>query len=250
MKLGGIENDTDTTNSLLEFQRLNSPYIMHGANEKWITFADVLRPELDLSTTPAKKARDKPKPTDAPADDTPADKERDDVAGVVDLRKLATVCFKYDPNSLVHGVFLEKIAGRLRHPRALSAFIEASGVGRADSGGVKFDRVLPKPSVANVAAKDGYGNVPFHRTEFTAKSIIAFFSLDLAQVRGYGLPPKRPTSSWSCRFGRSAGSSIRTCDCVPHVNSRSTKKRRVSRSNDPTASVFPRQRPWRSNSPI
>ncbi len=72
-------------------------------------------------------------------------------------------------------------------PRALSAFIEASGVGRADSGGVKFDRALPKPSVAGVDAKTGYGNVPFHRTEFTAKSITAFFSLDLAQIRGYGL---------------------------------------------------------------
>ena len=115
------------------------------------------------------------------------EKERDDVAGVVNLRKLAAVCFKYDPNSLVHGVFLEKIAGRLRHPRALSAFIEASGVGRADSGGVKFDRALPKPKVAGVDAKGGYGNVPFHRTEFTAKSITAFFSLDLAQIRGYGL---------------------------------------------------------------
>jgi CRISPR-associated protein Csb1 len=87
----------------------------------------------------------------------------------------------------VHGVFLEKIAGRLRHPRALSAFIEASGVGRADSGGVKFDRALPKPSVAGVDAKSGYGNVPFHRMEFTAKSITAFFNLDLAQISGYGL---------------------------------------------------------------
>ncbi len=109
------------------------------------------------------------------------------MAGVVNLRKLAAVCFKYDPNSLVHGVFLEKIAGRLRHPRALSAFIEASGVGRVDSGGVKFDRALPSPSVAGVDAKGGYGNVPFHRTEFTAKTITAFFSIDLAQIRGYGL---------------------------------------------------------------
>jgi CRISPR-associated protein Csb1 len=109
------------------------------------------------------------------------------VAGVVNLRKLAAVCFKYDPNSLVHGVFLEKIAGRLRHPRALSAFIEASGVGRADSGGVKFDRALPKPSIAGVDAKGGYGNVPFHRSEFTARRITAFFSIDLAQIQGYGL---------------------------------------------------------------
>jgi CRISPR-associated protein Csb1 len=89
----------------------------------------------------------------------------------------------------VHGIFLEKIAGRLRHPRALSSFVEASGAGRADSGGVKFDRALPKPSVAGVDAKGGYGNVPFHRTEFTAKNITAFFSLDLGQIRGYGLGP-------------------------------------------------------------
>src|SRR5262249_28658806 len=27
----------------------------------------------------------------------------------------------------------------------------------------------------------------FHRTEFTARSITAFFSIDLAQIRGYGL---------------------------------------------------------------
>src|SRR5205085_12013304 len=123
-------------------------------------------------------------------DDTGDEKEPDEVAAVINLRKLPAVCSKYEPNSLVHGVFLEKIAGRLRHPRALSAFIEASGVGRADSGGVKFDRVLPMPSVAGVDAKGGYGNVPFHRTEFTAKAITAYFSLDLSQIRGYGLKPE------------------------------------------------------------
>ena len=57
---------------------------------------------------------------------------------------------------------------------------------------MKFDRVLPKPKVAGVDAKGGYGNVPFHRTEFTARSITAFFSLDLAQIRGYGLPEPAP----------------------------------------------------------
>jgi CRISPR-associated protein Csb1 len=145
-------------------------------------------------------------------------KERDDVAGVVNLRRLAETCFKYDPNSLVHGVFLEKIAGRLRQPRALSAFIEASGVGRADSGGVKFDRALPKPSVANVDAAGGYGNVPFHRSEFTAKSIIAYFSLDLAQVRGYGLADDATNllivlSLWKLRRFLDVGLRLRTaCD--------------------------------------
>ena len=41
--------------------------------------------------------------------------------------------------------------------------------------------------MANVDAKGGYGNVPFHRTEFTAQAITAYFSIDLAQLRGYGL---------------------------------------------------------------
>ena len=142
-------------------------------------FKEVVTSELGIGTSKGKKKAD-----DAEA----GDEEGVDVAGVVNLRKLAAVCFKYDPNSLVHGVFLEKIAGRLRHPRAVSAFIEAAGVGHADSGGVKFDRALPKPKVAGVDAKGGYGNVPFHRTEFTAASITAYFSLDLAQIRGYGLP--------------------------------------------------------------
>jgi CRISPR-associated protein Csb1 len=189
--LAGLGDGKDTTNSLLEFHRLNSPYIMSGLTKEGKPFADVLKPELGMHmvAAPARRTtRQRAATTEAPTDEPAgSDSERDDVAGVVNLRTLAAVCFKYDPNSLVHGLFLEKIAGRLRHPRALSAFIEASGVGRADSGGVKFDRALPKPSVANVDAKTGYGNVPFHRTEFTAKSIIAFFSLDLAQIRGYGL---------------------------------------------------------------
>src|SRR5258706_59892 len=191
VKLAGLGDGKDTTTSLQEFHRLNSPYIMSGMlGDK--SFADVLKPELGMSAV-AGKAKKSIKKADAePATEeasAPAtEKEPDDVAGVVNLRRLAKACFKYDPNSLIHGIFLEKIAGRLRHPRALSEFIEASGVGRADSGGVKFDRVLPKPSVAGVDAKGGYGNVPFHRTEFTAKSITAYFSIDLAQIRGYGLP--------------------------------------------------------------
>jgi CRISPR-associated protein Csb1 len=188
VKLSGLGDGSDTTSSILEFHRLNSPYIMSGVTKDEKSFADLLKPDLGMKPMAAGGKRDKVKAkAEESAADEAGDKERDDVAGVVNLRKLATVCFKYDPNSLVHGVFLEKIAGRLRHPRALSAFIEASGVGRADSGGVKFDRALPKPKVAGVDAKGGYGNVPFHRTEFTAKHIIAFFSLDLAQIGGYGL---------------------------------------------------------------
>jgi len=140
------------TNSLLEAHRLNSPYILEGADK---TFFNALRSELG------------------------ADKE-----GRVDLKKLATVLLKYDVNSLLHGVFIAKsdiAGGRMRVPRALTAFIEASDVKVAASGGVKNDSVNPAGDT-----KKGFGNVPFHRDEFTG-NITAYFNLDLSQIRGYGL---------------------------------------------------------------
>lgn len=66
--------------------------------------------------------------------------------------------------------------------RALSGFIEARNVNAADSGGVKNDRVDPSGDT-----NKGFGNVPYHRTEFTAEEIKAYFNLDLALLRGYGL---------------------------------------------------------------
>jgi CRISPR-associated protein Csb1 len=194
VNLAGLGDGSDTTNSLLEFHRLNSPYIMSGVKDAK-SFRDQLAGELGMTAVATKPKKEKKKPKSEEIEETSdevssvaTEKEPDDVAGVVNLRKLAKVCFKYDPNSLVHGVFLEKIAGRLRHPRALSAFIEASGIGRADSGGVKFDRVHPsKDASRGITSENGYINVPFHRTEFTARSITAYFSLDLAQIRGYGL---------------------------------------------------------------
>ena len=258
VKLTGIGAGTDTTCSLLEFHRLNSPYIMSGVTSDGTAFADLLKPQLGLAMAPTRKASTK-KSTEAasgksveasPApEDAATDKERDDVAGVVNLHKLAAVCFKYDPNSLVHGVFLEKIAGRLRHPRALSAFIEASGVGRADSGGVKFDRALPKPKVAGVDAKGGYGNVPFHRTEFTAKTITAFFSLDLAQTRGYGLPGPRPPehAGWCCLCGRcrrflDSNMRLRTaCELELAEGEKSIRVKRLEAFTLPSSTVLAQQ---------
>lgn len=98
-----------------------------------------------------------------------------------DIRKqLVPALLRFDINSLVHGVFLEEVAGVIRLPRALSAFIEASDVGVAESGGVKFNRVDP-------SLKEGQGNVPYARTEWVAAMIIAYFNLDLRQIRAYGL---------------------------------------------------------------
>lgn len=105
----------------------------------------------------------------------------------IDRKRFVETVFKYDAGSLVHGVFLESIGGRLRIARALTAFIEADGVAVAASGGVKNDHVQPGKGEEGKQAGQGYGNVPFHRDEYTAHAITLYANLDLAQIRGYGL---------------------------------------------------------------
>ncbi|HFQ89124.1 MAG TPA: type I-U CRISPR-associated protein Cas7 [Desulfobulbus sp.] len=147
------------TNSLLEAHRINSPYILEGKDRSVL---DMLKSEL-------------------------AGMEE----GAVDLRGLARVLLRLDTNALVHGVFLAKkelAGGRLRLPRILSAFIEASDARVAQSGGVKNDHVNPSGDTAR-----GFGNVPFSRDEYTAPRITAFFNIDLAQLRGLALGPEAET---------------------------------------------------------
>ena len=146
------EHGKELTNSLLEAHRLNSVYI-----ERSDKFGEI---SAEIGYT----------------DGQPFDQ-----------RVLARAVAKYDINSLLHGVFLESIAGVLRIPRALSGFIEASGVTTVTSGGVKNDRVRSGTECSDAGAAEGYGNVPYHRDEYTAERITAYFNIDVAQIRGYGL---------------------------------------------------------------
>jgi CRISPR-associated protein Csb1 len=141
------------TNTVLEAHRINSPYILEGKDK---SVFQTLKSEL-------------------------ADMDE----GPVDIKKLAAVLLKMDANALIHGVFLAKsdlAGGRLRLPRALSSFIEAEEIKEAQSGGVKNDRVNPSGDTAK-----GFGNVPFARSEFTSAKIVAYFNLDLAQIRAFSL---------------------------------------------------------------
>ncbi len=141
------------TNTVLEAHRTNSPYVLEGKDTA-VLYA--LKQEL-------------------------ANMEE----GPVNIRKLAKVLLGMDTNALLHGVFFAKsdlAGGRLRLPRALSAFIEAEDVREAQSGGVKNDHVNPSGDTSR-----GFGNAPFSRSEFSAPKITAYFNLDLAQLRGYGL---------------------------------------------------------------
>ena len=176
----------DTTNSLLEAHRLNSPYIMNDDG-----FAQRFRSDAGLpggGGSAGSRRRRRQSSEDAEAEPA-TDNEQ---VGPFNRSTLAKAVFKYDPGSILHGVFLEKLDGRARLQRCLSGFIEARQSSVADSGGVKNDRVAPAPSSLReigltVRAAEGYGNVPFHRTEYTAESITAYFNLDLAQIRAYGM---------------------------------------------------------------
>jgi CRISPR-associated protein Csb1 len=110
----------------------------------------------------------------------------------VDWGKVARVLLKYDPNSLIHGVFFSNLDdGRVRLPRLLTGFIEAEGVREAYSGGVKNNSIDPsgKIQVADSTIKSGvYSNVPYHRVEFVANRIRAYFNLDTGMLRSYALP--------------------------------------------------------------
>ena len=114
----------------------------------------------------------------------------------LDWKKIYATLFRYDTNSLVHGVFLSLLeGGRVRAPRAITGFIEASDVVRVVSGGVKNSPVDPtgKTQVtdpapgAKVSEGGVYSNVPYSRVEYVAKEIRAYFNLDLALIRGYRL---------------------------------------------------------------
>jgi CRISPR-associated protein Csb1 len=53
----------------------------------------------------------------------------------MDWKPIYATLFKYDPNSLLHGVFLSLLAGgRVRAPRAVTGFIEAEGARKVISG--------------------------------------------------------------------------------------------------------------------
>lgn len=160
--LAGVSHVTVTrkkaflTDSMLEAHRLNSPYLLMG---KDASFKEALREELGAFES-----------------------------GPVNRKLLAQVLLRYDVGSLIHGVFLAKkdlAGGRLRVARALSSFIEASGVRVAASGGVKNDHVHPGKVQGDT--KNWFGNIPFARDEYTADRIDLHVNLDLGQIRGYAL---------------------------------------------------------------
>lgn len=152
------EDEAFLSSSRLEAHRLASAYVMEGKvggkeeGEKW------LERQLGLA-----------------------------VGKPLDYRAVARACFRLDPVSLVHGVFFARKnwPWQPKIARAVTSFVEAYQVVPAVSGGVKRDVVINEAK-EGLTAK-GYGTVLHHRVEYTAGAITAYFTVDHAQFRSYGL---------------------------------------------------------------
>lgn len=160
------------TTSLIEPHRINSPYIIGGSILK----------EEDPKTK-GKKFKE-----------IFEDKAQYRKGGNLNWNTIAAAFLFYDSNSLLHGSFINVIDGRLRISRSISGFIEAEDVNEVVSGGVKSDVVDPKGELqlidqtAEESKKYVYGNIPYHRMEYTADRIVAYFNFDISLLEGYGLP--------------------------------------------------------------
>ena len=145
------------TDSILESHRINSPYILRSKKD-----SSMLSSLLEATGLTEK--------------------------GPVEKNKAVAALLRFDFGALLHGVFFASSAkdalakGRLRIPRAVSAFIEAENARVAASGGAKHDRISSSGD-----SDAGFGHLPFPRDEFTAERITLYFNLDLAQIRGYRL---------------------------------------------------------------
>jgi len=151
-----LTGDTETmTNSLIEAHRINSPFIITDKHfqEKFVGAAGYAR-NLPLN-----------------------------------WQKIARAMFHFDVNSVLHGAFMANLEdGRIKMPRALSAFIEAENILEAVSGGVKNNPIDPTGKLrAKEFDKDVYGNVPYQRVEYTAEKMTAYFNLDVGLLESYDL---------------------------------------------------------------
>jgi CRISPR-associated protein Csb1 len=108
----------------------------------------------------------------------------------LDWRALYAALFRLDPLCLLHGVFFSgkrwSVVGNPRVRRAVTAVIEAHDIQPVVSGGVKRDDVNPTKGESR-GSSDGFGFIPFGRTEYTAREIELAVVIDLEQIRGYGL---------------------------------------------------------------
>lgn len=146
------DGDVDVVSTFTEGHRLASDYFL-DATQNGTSFRDVLRSGFQIVEVKKDKTYFIP----------PAK-----------WWEIYKTIFKFDPNSLVHGVMFAK--EQIKISRLLTAHLEAFGASRVGRSGVKFDRL----------GKTTSGQPIFSVDEETANDIRATFIIDLALLRSYG----------------------------------------------------------------
>lgn len=193
VKVIADDDDRYLTSSRTEAHRLASAFVKDSVTAEGTEMVDEICNRFDLS------------------DDTP-----------LPPSKIAAAVFALDPLCLIHGVFFadNRWPGQPKIARALTGFIEATDVKEAYSGGVKRDAVRHKLGDGGGTA-EGYGSVPYSRTEYTARSIAFYVSIDVGQIEAYGLSPNATKlllaiARWEVRSILDLGLRLRTaCEFEP-----------------------------------
>jgi CRISPR-associated protein Csb1 len=144
------DTDTDLTSSLTEPHRLASDEIL-GATSNGSTFATVLTQLLGVN------------------------KQRP-----VHLPRIAKRLFYIDPACLLHGIFLEKLDGRIRFSRLLSATITAKHPAPVNAGGVMRGYITIEGKEASI---------PYGTQHFTSPEITLHLTFHTDSLRDLGLDP-------------------------------------------------------------
>jgi CRISPR-associated protein Csb1 len=148
----GENKDKLVVTSLSEGHRLASTYFLAGIiGDPALKFVDKLRGEFGLQNL---GNRTHPLPND--------------------WWNVFKTIFRYDPNSLVHGILFPPLGIKL--PRVLTATLDAFDAARVGTAGVKFDKI----------GKTNSGQPIFAKDEETASEIRATFVIDLSLIRSFG----------------------------------------------------------------
>ena len=188
------------TSSRAEAHRLASAFVKESVTADGTDMVDEISNRFDL------------------ADDTP-----------LSPSKIAAAIFALDPLCLIHGAFFadRRWPGQPKIARALTGFVEATDVKEAYSGGVKRDDVRHSISEGEGGAAEGYGHVPYPRTEYTARSIALYVSIDVGQVEAYGLSANArelllAIARWEVRSVLDRGLRLRTACEFESINDEDT----------------------------
>ena len=123
----------------------------------------------------------------------------------INVNGLYPTLFKYDPNSIIHGCFINRIGGNevYKVPRILTGRIEAKNVVAVSMGGASKDPLSAsgkewdmsffekdKSKEGDKTSTYGLGNLPYDRDEYACESIAAKFIINCDLIAATGLPTK------------------------------------------------------------